>query len=330
LKPLVNGFLFTSLNASFYNKNKNLFLMAEFTANDPKSVFVSNISNAASEKTVSDFFSFCGKISKLYLIDDGTGQRSAVVQFETEAAAKTALLLTNALIVDRPIEVVPYSTQLVQPPQSSATSGEDHPSFSVPIPVVSSVENSNITQRNFDVPDEERTKTSVIASMVAAGYVLASDAFEKAVAYDEKHSISTHAKIAVDHLKAKVQEIDQQYKISEKASAVKTATLEKAKQIDQDYKLTEKANQAATSVKTTAQAAAAKAQENPTVSNAITALRSTTNKVTSSVTSVYNDYKDQTVKAIAEKRKEKQEKTSTTSAEEMPVQQTEPQIPLQE
>jgi len=326
LKPLVNGFLFTSLNASFYNKNKNLFLMAEFTANDPKSVFVSNISNAASEKTVSDFFSFCGKISKLYLIDDGSGQRSAVVQFETEAASKTALLLTNALIVDRPIEVVPYSTQLVQPPQSSATPGED----SVPIPVVSSVENSNITQRNFDVPDEQRTKTSVIASMVAAGYVLASDAFEKAVAYDEKHSISTHAKIAVDHLKAKVQEIDQQYKISEKASAVKTATLEKAKQIDQDYKLTEKANQAATSVKTTAQAAAAKAQENPTVSNAITALRSTTNKVTSSVTSVYNDYKDQTVKAIAEKRKEKQEKTSTTSAEEMDVQQTEPQIPLQQ
>jgi hypothetical protein len=34
---------------------------------------------------------------------------SAVVEFQHEAAAKTALLLTNALIIDRPITVSPFS-----------------------------------------------------------------------------------------------------------------------------------------------------------------------------------------------------------------------------
>lgn len=34
---------------------------------ETKAVFVSNISPNATEKTVSDFFSFCGKITKLTL-----------------------------------------------------------------------------------------------------------------------------------------------------------------------------------------------------------------------------------------------------------------------
>lgn len=51
------------------------------------------------------------KINSLFIFfyrEEGKDTSSAVIQFETESAAKTALLLTNALIVDRPITVTAY------------------------------------------------------------------------------------------------------------------------------------------------------------------------------------------------------------------------------
>jgi len=278
--------------------------MADTTIDEGKSVFVSNISPSANEKTVSDFFSFCGKITKLYLKKEGDGQdgRSAVVQFETESAAKTALLLTNALIVDRPISVLPFVSS--QPPAN--------PPQSIPVPVPTPdlgtpTDAATITQRNFnDIPDDQRSKTSVIASLLAAGYVLANDALQKAKDYDDKHNLSLQAKVAVEQLKVKAHEIDQTYKISEKAAAVKTATVEKAKQMDEEYKISQKVDQATTSVKNTASAAVAKANENATVQSTVGAIKSTTNKITTTVTSMYNDYRDQTQKAIEEKQRAKQ------------------------
>lgn len=72
-----------------------------------------------------------------------------MVIFETDSAAKTALLLTNALIVDRPITVVPHapastdvdSQQQQQPQHTEQT--------------------ENITNRNFTAPDHERVCTFI-------------------------------------------------------------------------------------------------------------------------------------------------------------------------
>lgn len=80
--------------------------------------------------------------------------RSAVVQFETESAAKTALLLTNALIVDRPITVVPYtSVPSTQQSATGATVNVVPPSPGTP------VAQHEITQRDFQgVPDDQRVR----------------------------------------------------------------------------------------------------------------------------------------------------------------------------
>lgn len=59
-------------------------------------------------------------------------------------AAKTALLLTNALIVDHPINVVPFSSE------KNSESISEKSSIGTAIP------EENITKRNFGVPDEER------------------------------------------------------------------------------------------------------------------------------------------------------------------------------
>jgi len=279
---------------------------------ETKAVSVTNISPTANEKTVSDFFSFCGKISKLFMNKnpDNSGAFSAVVQFETESAAKTALLLTNALIVVRPIIVVPFSggqqpqQQQQQQPASDANNNANAQAPSSPA-LGSPVDQSNITQRDFNgVADEQRTKTSVIASMMAAGYVFSTNALEHAKEYDDKHNISLQAKVAVEQLKVKAHEIDQTYHISEKAQQVKTAVVEKGKQIDESYKLTEKAQQVKTSVTTTATSMAAKAAENPTVKTTLDNAKSMASTISASATSFWQDYKQQTQQAIAEKKKQ--------------------------
>jgi len=281
-----------------------------------KSVHVANISPKANEKTVSDFFSFCGKISKLFLNTSNPEVSSAVVQFDTESAAKTALLLTNALIVDRPIVVVPYT----ETPVATAP----------PLETASQVDATNITQKDFGgVPDENRSKTSAVASLLAAGYCLASDALDKAKEYDDKHNISLQAKVAIEQVKVKAHEIDQQYHISEKATAIKTTTVEKAKKIDESYGISTTATKAAQSVTATAAAAAAKVQQNPTVASTIEAVKSSYNTASESVTAAFNDYKQEVAKEI-EKKKEATAKVgvSGTPAQQPPEQQQ--QSPLQQ
>lgn len=301
---------------------------------DKNAVYVTNISPNANEKTVSDFFSFCGKITKLYLKKEETQQTSsAVVQFATESAAKTALLLTNALIVDRPITVVPYSPGA---PKDATTGKEQQtpPSSPLPSDLGAPVAPEQITERDFGgVSDDERSKTSVIASMLAAGYVLGTDVLGKAKDYDDKHMISLQAKVVVEQIKVKAHEIDKQYGISEKVTATKAAVVEKAKKLDEEYKISEKATQAANSVKTTVAQTVEKVQENATVKSGVDSLKTGFQKATDSVSATYNDVKDQTAKAIEEKKKEraaqepaKIENTSSTTTTLPPTEQP-PQQP---
>jgi len=267
------------------------------SVSDVRSVYVTNISPSANEKTVSDFFSFCGKISKLYLQkEEGKDTSSAVIQFETESAAKTALLLTNALIVDRPITVTVFSENTSSTESTTTTTTS-------PIQVGTPVE--NIQNKDFGgVKDEDRSKTSVVASLLAAGYQLAENALEKAKEVDEKSNFSARAKVVVDQMVVKAHEIDQQYKISEKATSVKNSVTETAKKLDSDYGISDKASTAATVIKTTAymgvdaaKSGLQKAQENPTIKKGVDSVKSAATSVANTV----NDITIQTRQEIDEK-----------------------------
>jgi len=252
---------------------------------DPRAVFVTNISPNATEKTVSDFFSFCGRITRLSLRSVEGGSQEAVVVFETDSAAKTALLLTNALIVDRPITVVPH-----------VASGEPEAQVNAAV-----APQAVITERQHAVPDSERTKTSVMASLVAAGYVLGSDTIQKARDVDEKHMISLQLKVGAEQIKAKANEIDKTLHISETATAIKTGVVEKAKEVDEKLHITEKVDAAVSAAKQQASAFAAKAQENETIAKGVGLLKAVGNSIQNSVQS----FKDETSRAIDEKIQEK-------------------------
>ncbi|CAG8656840.1 10671_t:CDS:2 [Cetraspora pellucida] len=71
-----------------------------------KKVVVYNISACVSEKTVKDFFLFCGKIEEFKLIkEESSDKQISYITFEREIAAKTAKMLTNAVIGDSEITV---------------------------------------------------------------------------------------------------------------------------------------------------------------------------------------------------------------------------------
>jgi len=277
-------------------------------AEDSRAVFVANISPNATEKTVSDFFSFCGRITRLTLrreTNSVDGAQEAVVVFETDAAARTALLLTNALIVDRPITVISYT------PSSSEV-------------VLEEKGGENITVRPQSVPDSERTKTSVVASMVAAGYVLGSDAIGRAKEIDEKHMISLQIKVGAEQIKAKANEIDRQLHITETATAIKTAAFVKAKEVDEKLQISVKVGAAAEIAKAQANAIATKANENETVAKGVSMVKAVGNTIQQG----FQNLKEESLKAIEEKKQAKD--AGTTAGGVAPVTTVDAPVPTEE
>jgi hypothetical protein len=226
-------------------------------------VFVSNISPSSNEQTLASFFSFCGTITNLKLTSHDNGTKEAIVSFENEAAAKTALLLTNAVIADRPITVVPYSNKPSEHKESSSDSASSS--------LTTEISGDQIPKKS-EVPTDQRTHVSVIAGLLAAGYTLGSDAFAKAKQVDEQNQLSTKLAAAATATKEKITQLDQTYHISEKVGNVVENVSNKAKEVDQNWKISENVSNVVKNVTDTAEVLTAKANEHPAVQSTISTL----------------------------------------------------------
>jgi len=225
-------------------------------------VLVTNISPTANEQTLASFFSFCGTITNLKLTTHGSDSSEAIVSFESEAAAKTALLLTNAVIADRPITVMPYGAQ--------------QPAADIPAPNTTEISGDQIPNKPHAVPADQRTQTSVIAGLVAAGYTLGEDAIAKARKIDEEQQITTKVAVAVGAAatatKEKIAQIDQAYHISEKVGSFAEGVSHKAREVDQSYHISENISSLVKNVTDTVEVMQARAKEMPVVQNTISTL----------------------------------------------------------
>ncbi|KAI9230192.1 MAG: hypothetical protein DHS80DRAFT_21668 [Piptocephalis tieghemiana] len=164
----------------------------------PKLVHVTDIAKDASEEKVREFFLFCGKIQKFEL-KDTEKSKEALILFDKESAAKTATMLSNAVINEQQITVQYYFDQF----RSASTSTEHNDS-------------ANADARESSAgSQEEKPKTGIVTEVVAAGYGL-------------QHSILSHAK-----------EWDAKYGVVDRLQSYYSQALEKANAIDQQYKLRE-------------------------------------------------------------------------------------------
>jgi len=202
-----------------------------------RTVFVTNIAPTATSKTVSEFFAFCGAITSLTMRTQQNSAekvQEAIIEFKQEAATKTALLLTNALIIDRPISVTRYQGE---PPKTEEELKAQNSHV---------YKEDQIENKPHQVPASDRSQTSVVASIIAAGYQLATGTLESAKSYDEKHAITAQIKAgaedAIAVVTAKAAEINTQYKISETTTAWTQAASAKMSEIDKKYGISDSAN----------------------------------------------------------------------------------------
>ncbi|KAF9435242.1 hypothetical protein BGZ76_006657 [Entomortierella beljakovae] len=148
-------------------------------------IIVTNISASASDKTVKDFFLFCGKITEFEIQKDGDRQ-VALVHFERESAAKTACMLTNAMIVDSQIVVKPYFEEAVE----------------------------------TDGSQETKAKSTIVAEILAAGYSVSDNIIEKGLELDAKYGFANRIAAYVEAARAQAKSLDEKYKVTEKATEI--------------------------------------------------------------------------------------------------------------
>jgi hypothetical protein len=89
-----------------------------------RSVLITNLSRKATQQNLIDFFTFCGGIESL-VIEEGTPFNSAIVVFDSVSAAKTASVVSSALIVDAPIRVQLRSSAAAKSPKPNDVSSRD-------------------------------------------------------------------------------------------------------------------------------------------------------------------------------------------------------------
>jgi len=227
------------------------------TTDYSRSVLVTNISPSATNKTVADFFAFCGNISGLTMrTQSGSTEnvQEAVIEFSQEAATKTALLLTNALIIDRPITVSRYTGESETTYQNTRVYTE-----------------AEIENKPHDLPAGQRSQTSVVASILAAGYQLAAGTLDAAKTYDEKYSVTDQIYAGAASVQKAVSDIDHQYQVSSTAASWYKAAADKLSEVDQKYGV----SQSTAAAFKTADNAVKSVVEHPTVVSATQTVKDT-------------------------------------------------------
>ncbi|KAA8895343.1 hypothetical protein FN846DRAFT_970076 [Sphaerosporella brunnea] len=173
-------------------------------------VHVSNIAPNTTEKDITNFFSFCGKIVNLSLTpttSDPNSPLSATITFERDTAAKTAVLLDGT-----PLNNVPLRVEAAHSIEEIAGS---HLGPSADL------------ETSGDVAQETKPASAIMAEYLAAGYDLADSVLHRGIEFDKAHGITS--KFA-SYLQNIIKTVESKAHIAEKA-----------KQAESQYHFTEKA-----------------------------------------------------------------------------------------
>jgi arginine/serine-rich splicing factor 12 len=80
-----------------------------------KSVYVGNIAKPVTEAVLKQFFSHCGEVVQLKILQQPlTEMRYAYVEFKEPASVKTALMLNNIQLIDKPLAIQEATKAVIQ------------------------------------------------------------------------------------------------------------------------------------------------------------------------------------------------------------------------
>ncbi|KAL4326116.1 hypothetical protein GQ457_11G005910 [Hibiscus cannabinus] len=240
-----------------------------------QSVKVLNVSMAATEQDLMEFFSFSGEIAHVEIQGDNERSRVAYITFKDPQGAETAVLLTGATIVDQPVTI------------------ELAPDYKPPASAIPATENKDGAGAESAVQKAE----DVVSTMLAKGFILGKDAVGKAKAFDEKHQFTSTAS-------AKVASLDQKIGFTEKFNAGSIILNEKAREVDQKYQVSEKTRSALTVAEQKVSTAGSAIMKNPYVLSGATWAMGAYNRVAKAAEEVGQKTRE---KVLAEEQGQKQE-----------------------
>ncbi|KAK9057106.1 hypothetical protein SSX86_024473 [Deinandra increscens subsp. villosa] len=175
-----------------------------------KTVKVSNVSMAVTERDIWEFFSFSGNIHHIEMKSESETTKHAFVTFKETQGANTAVLLTGATIGNLPVSV-------------SHVENYQLPAGAPPL-TPRGAQGSN--------PDALQKAEEVVSTMLAKGFVLGKDAVQTAKSFDEKHQLSSNAS-------ATVASIDRKIGLTHKLSMGTAVMNEKMKEVNERYQVSE-------------------------------------------------------------------------------------------
>ncbi|XP_043695444.1 binding partner of ACD11 1-like isoform X2 [Telopea speciosissima] len=179
---------------------------------DIRTVKVSNISLAASERDIKEFFSFSGDIQYVEMLRESEKSQLAYVTFKDSQGTDTAVLLSGSTIVDLSVSITPVLNYQLPPEAIPA----NPPS------------NANSAVKKAE---------DVASSMLAKGFVLGKDALNKARTFDERHHLTSNAS-------ATVLSLDRRMGLREKITIGTTLVNEKMRLVDERFQVSEKTRSA--------------------------------------------------------------------------------------
>lgn len=174
-------------------------------------VIVTNIAPGTSESTITEFFGFCGRIVNIRL-EDGENSMTAHITFETANAANTSLLLANAMIADRAIQVGMDPNGPAADVSAPSATGE-FPAY----PAGHEEEAAGASLTGGATRAEPNTATYVIAQMMATGHKLSDTAAAEAKALDERWQVSAKVQAGLGEVSQAITGFSERIGLKQKA-----------------------------------------------------------------------------------------------------------------
>ncbi|KAL7279698.1 hypothetical protein PYCCODRAFT_1452231 [Trametes coccinea BRFM310] len=178
-------------------------------------IHVSGISDATTEQHLTDFFTFCGKITS---VEYDREKHTATIHFEKPSAAKTALMLNGGTLDGAHLTIT--SDQEPQDKDDGAPHHEGH------------------------IDQADKPRAGIAAEYLAKGYQLSDQILQRAIELDQQRGISSRFLSYIQSLDAKLGEktLGPEKTISGKVQETLATATQQAKAVDEQKGITKTAS----------------------------------------------------------------------------------------
>lgn len=177
-------------------------------------VRIVSVSKMATVEDLRSFFAFCGGVNSVELnaMDDSETFQEGLVVFSTVSAAETALLLNQAMIVEKPITIA--SVAAVDSGQ--ILDGEDDESdFALP----GAMPEGYRPPPSASEASDASSKLKALFALLAAGYELGQQAIDFIAATEAAQKAAAAARQAAAMMAATALDLDQRHRITHNVRA---------------------------------------------------------------------------------------------------------------